>query len=59
MKWLHENHPETRTVCFVRSHDGSESSPSSIADAFSDLPIASSPLSIVTSDSLMETTMMT
>lgn len=58
MEWLHENHPETRTVCLVRSHDGSESSPSSIADAFSDLPIAS-PLSIVTSDSLMETTMMT
>ena len=50
MEWLHENHPESRTECFVSSNDGSERSPLSIADAFSDLPIAS-PLSM-TSESL-------
>ena len=52
MEWLHENHPESRTVCFVSSNDGSKRSPLSIADAFSDLPIAS-PLSM-TSESLTE-----
>ena len=52
MEWLHENHPESRTECFVSSNDGSERSPLSIADAFSDLPIAS-PLSM-TSESLTE-----
>ena len=55
MKWLHENHPESKTECVVRSNNGSDGSPLSIADAFFDLPIAS-PLSIVASDSLMETT---
>ena len=55
MKWLHENHPESKTECIVRSNNGSDGSPLSIADAFFDLPIAS-PLSIVASDSLMETT---
>ena len=54
MEWLHENHPESKTEYFVNSNNGSERSPLSIADAFSDLPVAS-PLSIVTSESLMET----
>ena len=54
MEWLHENHPESKTECFVNINNGSERSPLSIADAFSDLPVAS-PLSIVTSESLMKT----
>ena len=55
MKWLQENHPESKTECIVRSNNGSDDSPLSIADAFFDLAIAS-PLSIVTSDSLIEIT---
>ena len=54
MEWLHENHPESRTEGFVNSNNGRENSPLFIADAFSDLPVAS-PLSIVTSELLMET----
>ena len=55
MKWLHENHPESKIECVVRSNNGSDDSPLSVADAFCDLPI-SSQLSIVASDLLMETT---
>ena len=34
MKWLHKNHPETKIECVVKSNDGSDGSPLSIADAF-------------------------
>ena len=54
IEWLHENHPESTNEGFVNSNNGSELSPLSIADAFSDHPVAS-PLSLVTSESLMET----
>jgi len=54
MKRLCENHPETVAECFVGSNDDNETSPLSIADALCDIPVAS-PLTIVTSESLMET----
>ena len=53
-KWLHANHPESISECFVSSNSVSERSPLSISDAFSYLPVAS-PVTFVTSESLMET----
>jgi len=54
MKWLHENYPETVADCFIGSKDVHGTSPLSITEALSDIPVAL-PVTIVTSESLMET----